>query len=367
MPDPVYTLIIGGQPWNGWETLSYSRSIERMGGSFQVTLMQKPEVGFLSATMRIGLPVQLEIDGQTVLDGYIDDVEHSYDEGSANISVAGRDKTGDLIDCAATVNGPFEFNNQRLEKIIAQVIKPFGITLAVDADTGAPFRRVAIQPGETAYAFIDRICRFRAILPVSDGIGGLVLVKPAGEKSPGRLVYGQNIRRGQVQMHGAERFSLYVLKGQAEGFDSSTAGEISAGEGRATDTRITRYRPTVIMAETQGFTQTLTERAEWERNVRRGRGNTATYTVPGWYADAATQTLWKPNTLVWVDDAARQINREMLITSMTLERGSQGTLTTLELAVPEAYELVAEVQPPEGGSGSAAGNGFEDYDLMELT
>lgn len=364
--DPSYLLIIDGKLWNSWEAISYSRSIERMGGSFQVTLAQKPEEGFLSSSMRIGLSVQIEIDGQTVLDGYIDDVDHSYDDRTASISVVGRDKTGDLIDCAATVDGPFEFNNQKLEKVIEQIIKPFDIKLTVNVDTGAPFKRVAIQPGETAHAFIDRICRFRAVLPVSDGIGGLVLVKPSDEKSSGRLVYGQNIRRARVQTKGAERFSLYVLKGQAEGFDSSSAAEISAGEGRAKDERINRYRPTVITAEAQGFTQTLQERAEWERNVRRGRGNTATYTVVGWYADPAAKTLWKPNTLVWVEDPARLINREMLITSMTLERGGQGTFTTLELAVPEAYELVAEVQPSEGG-GTSSSTGYEDYDLMELT
>ncbi len=366
--DPVYTLIIDGKTWNTWDSISYSRSIERMGGSFQVTLAQKPEAGFLSSAMRIGLPVQIEIDGETVLDGYIDDVDHSYDDRTASISVVGRDKTGDLIDCAATVDGPFEFNNRKLEKVIEQIIKPFGIDLIVDVDTGKPFSRLAIQPGETAHAFIDRICRFRAVLPVSNGIGGLVLVKPSDEKSPGRLVYGQNILKGRVQTKGAERFSLYVLKGQAEGHDESTAGEVSGGEGRATDERVTRYRPTVITAESQGFTQTLQERAEWQRNVSRARGNTATYDVVGWYADAETKTLWKPNTLVWVEDAARSINREMLITSMTLQRSNQGTFTTLELAIPEAYELVAEVQPPEdaGGGGSTSPE-FEDYDLMELT
>ncbi|WP_435640336.1 phage baseplate assembly protein [Micavibrio aeruginosavorus] len=344
--DPEFVLNIDGRKWTVWQTISLSRSIERMGGSFNVTLAQKPEEGFLSTAMKIGLPVQVEIDGQTVLDGWIDDVDHSYDKSSAQISVTGRDKTGDLIDCAASVDGPFEFTGLKLEKAIEKVLAPYKIPLTVNADTGAAFSRIAIQPGETVHAFIDRICRFRAVLPVSDGIGGLVLVKPGNEKSPGRLIYGANILQGRVAMKGTERFSLYVLKGQSEASDTSSGDDIVGGEGRAKDELVTRYRPTVITAESQGYTQTLQERAEWQRNVSRARGNTATYTVAGWYADPDAKTLWKPNTLVRVDDPARTLNREMLITSLTFERTRQnGTRTTLELAVPEAFELVAEVDP----------------------
>lgn len=344
-PDPQYTLIVDGTRWDVWLSISVSRSIERVGGSFSVTLAKKPEEGFLSAAMKTGLPVQVEIDGNIVLDGYIDDVTHSYDDSTADISVVGRDKTGDLIDCAAIVDGPFEYNNIKLEKMIEKILKPFGIPLTVDVDTGAPFNRLAVQPGETAFAFIDRICRYRAVLAVSNGIGGLVLVKPSNEKSPGKLVYGDNILKGNVALKSTERFSLYVLKGQAEGYDETTGEEVAAGEGRAKDELVTRYRPTVITAESQGYNQTLQERAEWQRNTNRARGNTATYDVVGWYAEAEGKTLWKPNTLVQVVDPARSINREMLIVSMTLARSNAGTFTTLELAIPEAYELLAEKEP----------------------
>lgn len=370
LPNPVYTLIIDGQRWDIWKEMSLSRSIERMGGSFAARLAKKPDDGFLVDVVRPGLPIQIEIDGNTVLDGYIDEVAHSYNADDAEIAIGGRDKTGDLVDCAATVDGPFEFNNIKLESMIEKVLKPFGIPLIVDVDTGAPFRRLAIQPGETAFSFIDRICRYRAVLPVSNGIGGLVLVKPSNEKSPGRLVYGQNILKGDVRLNCTERFNLYVLKGQAEGFDESTGEEVAANEGRATDDLVRRYRPTVITAESQGYNQTLQERAEWQRNTNHARGNTASYDVQGWYASPESKALWKPNTLVMVSDAPRSINREMLIVSMTMMRGSGGTITTLELAVPEAYELVAEVEPESSGSGAssngASGAMDEDYDLMGL-
>lgn len=295
---PDYGLIIDGVKWDVWKTMSVTRALDRMGGDFSVTLSQKPEQGFLSSTMQAGLAVQVEIDGETVLDGYIDTVRHSYDESSAEISVRGRDKTGDLVDCAASVDGPFEFNNIKLEKAVEKILKPYGIYLEVDVDTGAPFKRLAIQPGETAYEFIERVCRYRAILPVSNGIGGLVLVNPSQIRSSGELIYGANILRGDVALDWTNRFSLYVLKGQGEGNNESTAEEISSGEGRATDDLVTRHRPTVITAESQGFNQTLKERAEWQKKVARARAHTASYTVQGWYADADVKELWKPNVTV---------------------------------------------------------------------
>lgn len=343
--DPVFSLNINGKVWDNWEAMTFGRTMDRMGGNFTATLSLKPEEGMISSTIRPGLPVKVLIDDQEVLDGYVDAASHSYTDKSADISLAGRDKTGDLVDCAASVNGPFEFTNQKLEKVIDHILKPYGIPLTVDVKTGEAFGRVAIQPGETAFAFIERICRYRAVLPVSDGIGGMVLVKPAQIRSPGQLEYGVNIKAGDVKFDWSQRFSLYVVKGHAEGFDETSADDVAEPEGRASDPQVTRYRPTVIIAEKQGYNQTFKERAVWQRNTHRARGNTASYRVTGWYADADKKKLWTLNTIVRVKDPARTIDRDMLITGLSFERGPSGTTTLIELSAPEAYELIAEKQP----------------------
>ncbi len=342
---PTYALIIDGVKWDFWSSLSLSRAIDRMGGEFRAELTTKPEEGFLSSTMKAGLPVQVEIDGNTVLDGYIDIVTHRYNATSASISVVGRDKTADLIDCAATTDGPYEFRGQKLDAIIRHVIKPFGINLTVQADVGAAFSRVAIQPGETAYDFIERACRFRAVLAVSDGIGGIVIIKPEDAPAAGEIVYGKNILEGSVTLDWTNRFSLYVLKGQAEGSDSSSAEETSSPEGRASDELVTRHRPTVITSEAQGFGQTMKERSEWECKVRRGRSVAASYVVQGWYEDAHSKSLWRPNTKTKVSDPKRAVQRELLIISVNYTIDGTGTKTRLDLALPEAYNLVAEIEP----------------------
>jgi len=353
--------MIDGQRWQSWKSLHLSRSMEQMAGSFQVNLAQKHEKNFMASAVRIGLPVHIEIEGQIVLDGYIDAINHAYDANAADITITGRDKSGDLVDCAATCDGPFEFHHQKLDQVIAHVIAPFNIDLHVNTDVGAPFERVAIQPGETAHSLIDRLCRFRAVLPLSNGIGGLVLVKPSAARSRGRLVYGKNILAGQVTMDGSGRHSLTILQGYNED------GDIS--EGRVSDERITRYRPSVIMAESQAFDMSLETRAIWQRNMARARGTRAVYEVVGWYQDIDTKTLWQPNTLVWVKDLARAINREMLITALTFIRDGRGTITRLELVLPESYDLIPEIasqsKTPHGQM--PVWDNTINYDLMDLS
>ena len=54
----------------------------------------------------------------------------SIDSGSFSLSVSGRDKTADLIDCSATGNS--EFNNKTLTAIAQELCAPFGIAVLTD-------------------------------------------------------------------------------------------------------------------------------------------------------------------------------------------------------------------------------------------
>lgn len=356
----AYTLRVNGAPYAGWTAMSVTRSIERMSGEFNVRLSRNADDGVvtLSDALAPGAAAAVEIGTETLLDGFIDAVNHSFDARTSEIEIAGRDKTADLIDCAATVDGPFEFANIRLDKVVEKIIKPFGLKLTVDADVGASFKRLAIQPGETAFEFIDRACRYRAVMAVSDGIGGIVIVKPSAEKSPGRIVRGENVLRGDMSLDEAERMSLYVVKAQAEPTSADTpAGETAQSEGRAVDVEVTRYRPTVIVGENQGYDMTLKERATWERRIVSARSRRATYTVQGW--EAAAGVLWKPNSLVRVIDKPSGLDREMLIVAVNFTRDAQGTITVIDLALPDAFAIAAE---KEDGSGSGSNLWVDDND-----
>lgn len=349
MPDDLdLTVTIAGIPWRGWTGFSLSRSIERMGAQARVELTDRPDAPLPGLGLVPGAHATLAIGERVVLDGFIDSTDHRFDAGGSATSIALRDRTGDLVDCAASVDGPFEFAAARLDQILGGMLSPFGIPLRFTHSAGAPFSRLSIQPGETAYEFIERACRYRALLAFSDGTGGLVVTRPGAERAAGSLVCGANILGGTVARDHRQRYSLYVVKGQAEALDDSTASETAQPEGRATDPLVGRWRPTVLMGESQGFDRTLQERAQWEARFARARSARASYKVQGWHG-APGGGLWVPNTLVRVDDRLRGLARDMLVAGVTYERSAYGAFTTLDLVLPEAFDLPAVREPQSSG------------------
>lgn len=361
MSGPEFVLNINGTRWDKWEAINLKRSIERMAGEFSVNLTRNSEDG--DATVNDAFTplanVTVEIDGTPVLVGYVDQTKYDYSSNSSTISISGRDKTGDLVDCAARLDDMFEFRKQKLDAMVKAICKPYGINVSVMGDVGKAFDVLAVEPTESAFDFIERACRYRQKLPVSDGIGGIVLAAPHGAKSPGKLVYGQNILQGSLTLDYKDRFSIYVMKGQATGWaddsDAATSShDLATQEARVKDAEINRYRPKLLTGETQSFEQTLQQRVEWEKKMAIARSKVGTYTVQGWYADAESKELWKPNTVVSLNDPRAGINRDMLITGVTFNRANQsGTTTQLDLALPEAFDLTAYKAPANNSTWAA--------------
>ena len=338
------TISIGGQEFTGWETLDITRSMEVMSGTFNIssTDLDQP---WLMGNLRAGTDVEIQVDGVPILIGYVDKARPRYSARGREVSISGRDRIADLLDCAATVDGPFEYKNQTLEDVIKAILKPYSIPLTVSADSGKKFERIAINPGETAFEFIERLCRYRAILPISDGIGGLHLVKPGDQDSGVSLIYGENILEGAGEMDYRDLYSLYVFKSQGEASDLTTAEESATPEGRATDDKVGRYRPFVDVAEAQGFNQTLAERAEWQKRINRARATTITYDVQGVYA--AEGQFWLPNTLVDVQDPELAVNRTLLLKTVSISRDVRGTISRLDMTLPEAFDIPPTKEPSD--------------------
>lgn len=354
LPDiaPTFVARLGGQAFTNWTSMSVSRSMERMSGEFHLELTRQAATkdSFLGNAVLPGAAAQIEVGGKVILVGWVDEVKIEGDAKSDKITVSGRDKTGDLIDCAARVDSNFDFINQTLDKVVAQIIKPFGLKLTVSAPVGPAFQRLSVQPGETAFEFIERACRFRQVLILSDGIGGVALVKPHSQTSPGKLVYGVNALTRDVDLDEKEVFSLYVVRGNIEPLANDSdlgtdALAISVPEGRATDSLMKRYRPKVIISENQGYNLTFAQRAQWEKTLARARSKKATYTVQGWYADAKAKVIWQPNSVVRVTDLPSGLDRNMLITGVSFTRDEGGTKTAIDLAIPEAFDLLPERGP----------------------
>ncbi|MCH5770564.1 phage tail protein, partial [Salmonella enterica] len=85
---------------------------------------------------------------------------------SCRLNVSGRDKTGDLVDSSA-IHGSGQWKRARLEQIVRDICKPFGIEVLVQTDTGDAIDSFSLDDGEKAFDAIDRAARAKAILVTS--------------------------------------------------------------------------------------------------------------------------------------------------------------------------------------------------------
>jgi prophage tail gpP-like protein len=334
---PNVVLSVGGRDYSGWTGVRIQRGIEQLCGQFSLTLTERWQGQDTPRPVAPGDACTVAADGQVVITGYIDDVLPQFDAQNHLLHVSGRDATGDLVDCSAA-NAPGRWENRTLLQIAEEICRPFGIRATAAADVGPRFRAFAIQPGESAFEVIDRLCRFRGVLATSDGAGGLVFTGPGEVRVPVRIVQGENMLAGFGAYSIRERYSSYTVKGSDSGFNESTPEQNASPVGAAEDPNVPRYRPLILIAEGSADAAKLKARAVWEAAVRRGRSRRATVAVQGWSHPGG---VWAPNTRVSIDSSFLGIEGDMLIAGVTLTHDESGTRAELEVCAPEAFAALA--------------------------
>lgn len=339
-PRGIAELKVAGVYYGGWKLVRVSRSIEQMAGSFELEITERWPGRPETSPIKPGEACVLYLDGTPVITGYVDTVVVDVDAGNHTIRVSGRDKTADLVDCSAMYKTG-QWRNVKLDRIAADLLKPYLIKIVVETDVGSAFSSFSIQEGESIFECLERAARQKAVLLTSNAAGDLVITRAGLKSAEAALREGVNIKAARAEFSWKDRHSFYVVKGQGR-LGSSGDQVHAAPSGKSFDEVIDRHRPLVILGETHGVNSSLADRAEWERNVRRGRSARGSITVQGWRHAGG---LWQPNIrvsvtapLLWLTAA------EMLVVGCTYtldDRG--GTLTELAIAKPEAFQLLAGV------------------------
>lgn len=347
MADQV-ALIINGREYRGWTEVGVTRAMDAIAGAFQISLTERWAGDGRLPAQATPWPIlngdrcQVKFGNDTVIDGYVDQFRPSFGPNDHRIEIQGRDKTCDLVDCSA-FHQPDQWSNLDLLQIAQILCKPFGVSVRAAADVGAKFPTIKLQQGETVFAALDRLARFRKLLLAPDTGGGVVITRAGTQRATVKLAQGVNILSATGNLDTSQRFSQYIVKGQ--NVQSMTLeGEVEThAEARTTDSGVPRYRPLVIMAETGADNASARERAIWEANVRLGRSAAAEIIVAGW-RQGGNGALWAPNLLVPVTAAWLRMDGDMLIRQVTYtRRQSEGTRCTLSLVSPQAFSP----EPPD--------------------
>ncbi len=102
------------------------------------------------------------------------------------------------------------------------------------------------------------------------------------------------------------------------------------------DSKITRYRPVVIIADDNMTGSTGYQRAMWEMGRNNAEAKRSTAIVQGWFK--ADSSLWLPNELIVLDAPALGVNKEeRLIVDCRYTLDDSGTGTEMTLMHQDAF------------------------------
>lgn len=358
-----------GKELTGWTDVSITAGITMAARSFTVGITyQWPQSKDVISAVKLGDPVEVWIGDDPVVSGYIFATPMSYSSDSLQVSVSGRSRTADIVDCSpaawlgrsvsATQTGQWsaarlvppsgtiiapvtpqasQWKSQTIEQIAADLCGPYGIDVVRQVSTGDPISQHAIDPGETVFDSINRLLANGQLFATDDAAGRLVLTSPgAGGNAAGGLEMGVNILQGSIQRDATEVFSDYVVIGQRSGSDQAFGSASNQIMASTTDPQTERFRLLALDQSGEMTQDTCRQIASFEQRRRRALLQGVSYTVVGW-RDALGK-LWTPNTMVHVRDSFFGIDDDLLLAEVQYQLSDQGSTATLNLAPLAAFE-----------------------------
>jgi prophage tail gpP-like protein len=383
----LVSLEVGGMKYDGWKSVRIKHSVEHLAGTFTLDVSDRWPDQTEAFAIEPGASCTVAIGDDVMITGYIDVVHVKATATEHTITVEGRDKTGDLVDCSAP---PKEWLDMAFEDIAAEVCGDYGIEIIVEASGGIVLPRKSTNTAETCHKLLDKMAKIQGVMMISDRMGGLKLTRAGlGGEAYDMLVLGENLKSIDYERSFANLYSDITVKSQVNGavagggggvdgnINTKQMGAVSrlsgAGSGqtqtvvktnpntkvksKATfsvkNEAIERYRPLIIIAEDQATDDRCLQRAQWEAGTREAKSKKLIVQVQGWRQ--SNGAIWEINTLVYMRCPWVKEDQVMLISAIEFALDmAGGTVCNMTIYPPEAYDILPEIPKPDKHSGKAA-------------
>lgn len=338
--DGEVTIEVGGTALGGWQTIDVTLRAEGFPPSFSIGMTAKEPVTSNAVVAKAGDPCVVKIGGDTVITGYVDRDTNSGDKDSHQLTLVGRGKTQDLVDCSAEWQGGQILSANALE-IATKLTAPYGISvkLAEGASAGNPVPQTNLTYGETAAEIIQRNARNAGLLAYESPAGELLLARVGKVKAASGVAFGVNVQDYAVNNSMDQRYSDI----RCAALSQNTYGDIQGGDDSffyftVNDPNVPRHRLMYIVTEAAFSPRFFTElKAKWEVARRAGRAGAVSVTIDSWRDSAGK--LWAPNTLVSaLGIPGNRAGEELCISEVHFHRSAErGTVAELQLLLPGAF------------------------------
>jgi len=347
---------VNGVPLAGWKSVKITAGIESCPRVFEATTSEAtgdPK----NLTVRPGDTCEVTLGDFLLVTGYVNRWNGSLSASSHEVSISGRGKCQDLVDCAAYWPGQQIMSTSVLQ-VAQELAKPFGISVsgASGPSVGLPgadrsshvIPYMVLMIGETPWQLIERMCRLSGLLAFEKADGSLLLAEgpSAAEDAPLNFEVagtgfeeGVNVLSAGFAVSDDQRFSEYTTYV----FSFNPLLEYGEAENKMTvkaDQGVTRYRPAALIAEwgKEQSLQVAFDRGAWEASRRWGTSHHLRITTDSWRD--GTGRLYRPFTLARVKIPTLKVEDvTWMISEVTYLKDGDGTHCELTLVPPAAFAV----------------------------
>ena len=345
-PNEVALLRVNGKRYLNWKTISVTQSGADPFPKFSFTAAAPEESGegWEHLKLKIGDRCDVLLGGrQALAGGQITGRQTALTEAEHGLQVSGTTRSHAIVR-ADVDHERGEFKGYTLKQIAGAVLTPYGTKFDLKGSTdGAdkPFRKVNVQAGETVFDFLERLCRFRNVHMLST-IGGDLVGYRLGQGQASviaELQEGRNIKTitGIANYTGA--LSEINVIGQQPGNDQTFDDAARDVTGKVNNPALKDHVPRNLIAEMPGDKRDMQMRADHENAMMIADQVQVTVTLQGWFKNG--NTLWLEHVgetvSVYSPSTFEKNHMKLAIQEATASQGPQGTITTLILVLPEAF------------------------------
>jgi prophage tail gpP-like protein len=335
-------LNIKGVSYPAWPVIEIQKSMDFIAGAYGAISSDIFRGNTSAYNIRMGDECVIDINDQEVMTGYIEKMKIEYRQSGTLVELGGRGKTGDLVDCPF-IETPNEWKNQTVFNLIRNLCTPFSIDVVIDDSATTQANKIvetfSVGEGELVFDMIAKLVRDHSMLAIDKGDGKITLTQvTTSNYANDAIMLGGNAFGGILDLSDEKRFSKYVVKGQGIGSDNKTVSDWVSPAGQFDDDITSRYRPTLIYAETATNTGRCQDRAKWEARISAGKSRLSSYEVRSW--TQSNGDIWDINQIVTIRDEFINIEKDMLIWAINYIRNEEdGEMARIYVTDKTTYQF----------------------------
>jgi prophage tail gpP-like protein len=335
--------------YSGFTSVEINKSLNTFTGSFAANFVSKElfigDERIIENPIKLQDKVEIFIDEELKLTGFVESLDISYTSNSHSISVSGRDRTGDLVDSSIISKS---YKTRNLKRLIELVLLDNGysdirvIQQTFNIDNLEENERVEAEPSDTIFSFIDRYAKKVQVLLTTNEDGDILLTREGQSKISTDLIslrQGQNnnIKSASISLNTTNRYRFIEMYSQSA---NDSFGENSINQSAiAEDQDIRSPRRLRVVNNVASQTPILQDAARWQSNLRRAKGLSYKCTVVNYLTEGDRGETWQINRNIVVKDDKCSLDGEFLISSVSFKKSLQGSITELEIVNKGSYTI----------------------------